>query len=305
MKTLPLGTSDQNTTRLAYGCWRLAEAGPEAAKATILAAYEAGYRCFDHADIYGDGQSEVLFGKVLRDAPELREHLLIASKCGICKQGIPETSSPYRYNFKQEHIIQSCEGSLRRLGIDCLDLYQLHRPDYLGEPEEVAGAMDKLTQAGKVRGFGLSNFRPSQVSLFRTLGSLTILTHQVEISLAQLDRLEDGTLDQCQELRITPMAWSPLGGGLLGAGASRLLTHQRSYETRSVTETLDEIATQRGVTRTVIALAWLIRHPAGIVPILGTTHPDRIRQAARACDLNLSHEEWYRLLTAARSRPLP
>ncbi|MBL9126580.1 MAG: aldo/keto reductase [Verrucomicrobiales bacterium] len=313
MQTALIGTSSLRASRLAYGCWRIAgTAEPRDFDATheargreaVLAAVEAGYTLFDHADIYGQGLCESIFGRVLADVPGLRDRLLIATKCGIRRPNdVP--GAPYRYDFSADYVIASCEGSLRRLGVETIDLYQLHRPDYLMEPDEVAGAFDALRRAGKVREFGVSNCSPSQVALLRKACPMPLVVNQVEISLARLSPFEDGTLEQCLAEGITPMAWSPLAGGKLGDGAKRLLPSQEGYRTEALNRELDAVARERGVTRTVVALAWLMRHPSRIVPIVGSVDPSRIREAARADALTLSREEWYRLLTAARSAPLP
>jgi predicted oxidoreductase len=160
-----------------------------------------------------------------------------------------------------------------------------------------------------VREFGVSNFRPSQVSLLQRAMQQklekNIITNQVEISLAQLFAFEDGTLDQCQAMNITPMAWSPLAGGLLSDGATEILPGQQGYKPAGIVKALDEIATERGTSRTTIAIAWLLKHPTKIIPIIGSTSPDRIRAAAAAAEIELTREEWYRLLIAGRGEPLP
>jgi predicted oxidoreductase len=181
----------------------------------------------------------------------------------------------------------------------------LHRPDYLGDPHEIAGAFAQLYDAGKVRCFGASNFRPSLLNALQAAVPFPLVVNQVEISLAQRAAFEDGTLDQCLEKNLTPMAWSPLGAGLLGDGAKRLLPAQQAYQTDAIVKVLDEIAAARSVTRTVVAYAWLLKHPSKIVPIVGTTNPERIREAVKATEFELTREEWYRLFIAARGEPLP
>jgi predicted oxidoreductase len=310
MKTVPLGTSSLSASRLAYGCWRIADSsGAPAAsapgRAAVLAAVEAGYTLFDHADIYSDGEAEKLFGLVLKEVAGLRERVLIATKCGIRKPGEPKPQSPYRYDFSREHILRSCEGSLRRLGIETIDLYRLHRPDYLMDPGDVASAFSQLKRSGKVREFGVSNFRPSQRTALQSACPMRLIVNQVEISLANLACLEDGTLDHCLAGPITPMAWSPLAGGKLADGPRRILPAQESYQTRAIVAALDTFAQARGTSRTVLALAWLLRHPARILPLVGSTNPSRIREAAQADALDLSRDEWYLLLDAARGQRLP
>lgn len=313
MKTVPLGDTGIVISRLAYGCWRLSEisaaeggAGGRlaGAQAAVLAAVEAGYTLFDHADIYGLGECETLFGKILKGNPGLRDRMVLASKCGIRRADDPP-GAPYRYDFSREYIVRSCEASLKRLGVETLDLYQLHRPDFLMDPTEVAAAFADLRTAGKVREFGVSNFAPSQVVALQRACPRRLVVNQVEISLMHQQPLTDGTLDQCLSERMVPMAWSPLAAGMLGDGARRLLPSQEGYRTEDVNQVLDSVAGAHAAGRTGVALAWLLRHPAGVVPIVGSTHPKRIVSAAEADGIQLSREEWYRLLSAARGQALP
>jgi predicted oxidoreductase len=313
MKAVLLGDS-LACSRLAYGCWRIAGTWNSAeihrdaqarGRSAILAAYEAGYTLFDHADIYCDGVPESIFGQVLKEVPSMRKEIVLASKCGIRKPGEPDPDAPYRYDFSGDYIISCCEGSLKRLGVETIDLYQLHRPDYLMAPDEVAAAFTRLKEAGKVRAFGVSNFRPSQLAALQKACSMRLLVNQVEISLANLTCFEDGTLDQCLTEKITPIAWSPLAGGQLADGPTRLLPSQEAYRIKPILTGLDPLAKALGVSRQVLALAWLIKHPSGIVPIVGSTNPARIREAVAATDLSLSRENWYRLLETARGERLP
>jgi len=301
-------------SRLAYGCWRLAgtwepsEVTPArraAGRRAAIAAYEAGFTLFDNADIYCRGEAERILGEVLREVSGMRDRVVVVSKGGIRPAGDPQPDAPGRYDFSASHIIHACEESLRRLGLEMIDVYLLHRPDYLADPEEVAQAFSQLKAAGKVRCFGVSNFRPTLVTALQAACPMPLVVHQMEISLARLDAFTDGTLDQCLIERITPMAWSPLAAGLIGEGASRLLPSQEAYRPQRFLPELDAIARARGVSRAAIALAWLLKHPARIQPIIGTTNPERIRAAARAADLELTREEWYRLLIVARGEPLP
>jgi len=314
MITTKLGNSPLVASRLCYGCWRIAGTREQfknpaeadaGGRAALIAAYEAGYTLYDGADIYGGGRAEEILGQTLSEVSGMRENILITSKCGVRHAGSPNPDSPGRYDFAPDYIVQSCEESLKRLRIETIDLYMLHRPDYLGDPHQIAGAFAQLYDAGKVRHFGVSNFRPSLVSALQAACPFPLLVNQVEISLAQRATLEDGTLDQCLEKEITPMAWSPLGAGLLGDGAKRLLPAQQGYQTDAIVKVLDEIAKVRGVSRMVVAFAWLLKHPSKIVPIVGTTNPGRIREAVRATEFELTRDEWYRLLLAARGEPLP
>lgn len=314
MQTITVGNSTLRCSQLAYGCWRLtgnarnaAETTPEiraTGKQAVLAAYEAGYTIFDHADIYGGNECEKIFGEVLKENPGLREKITIVTKGGVRRADDPP-GSPYHFNLSGDFIERACEGSLQRLGVDTIDLYLLHRADWLIHPADMAAAFARLKQAGKVRFFGVSNFRPSQVAALQAACPMPLVANQVEISLGQLATLDDGTLDQCLERHITPMAWSPLGGGQFADGARRLLKYQEGYRTEAVVPLLDQIAKERGVSRAAVVLAWLLKHPAGIMPIVGSINPDRIRDAVKATEFELTREEWYRLFVAARNEPLP
>jgi predicted oxidoreductase len=314
MKTINIGTTSLKASRLAYGCWRIAgtwdpakvkPADEAAGRRAVLNAFEAGFTFFDLADIYCGGTSEKIFGQTLRQVHGMRDRVVIATKCGIRKAGDPGPGAPYRYDFSASYIIWSCERSLKRLGVDAVDLYQLHRPDYLMEPDEVAAAFAKLKRQGKVREFGVSNFKPSQVALLQKACPMNLQANQVEFSLIHREPLTDGTLDQCHAIKLTPMAWSPLGGGALADGAREVLAHQKGYKAKAVVAELDQLAKTHGTTRANVALAWLLRHPAGVVPIVGSADPARIREAATADKIELSREEWYRLLVAASPGPLP
>ena len=311
---MPLGTSSRTTSRLAYGCWRVAgtwnpsevtDESRAAGRRAMRTAYETGYTLFDNADIYCHGEAERLLGEVLREIPGMREHVIVATKGGIRPGGDPAPGSPSRWDFSAAYIVAACEASLRRLGIETIDLYLLHRPDFLADPGEIAKAFSQLKSSGKVRFFGVSNFRPTLVTAVQAACPMPLVAHQVEISLAKLDAFTDGTLDQCLIEGLTPMAWSPLASGLLGAGAKLLLDAQKTYRPEAFLPVLDAIATAREVSRVVIALAWLLKHPSRIQPIVGSTNPERIREAAQATSVELTREEWYRLLVAAQGKPLP
>jgi predicted oxidoreductase len=314
MQSIPLGVSSLSSSRLAYGCWRVAgswdpaevtPASRAAGREAILAAYEAGYTLFDNADIYCRGEAERILGSVLKEVPEMRGRVLIATKGGIRPGGDSQADAPPRYDFSAAHLVSACEQSLGRLGVETIDVYMLHRPDFLADPEEVARAFSRLKDAGKVRYFGVSNFRPTLLTALQVACPMPLIVHQVEISLARLDAFTDGTLDQCLVERITPMAWSPLAAGLIGEGAKALLPSQKSYRLQGFLPVLENIAKSRGASRLTVALAWLLKHPARIQPIVGSTNPQRIREAVKAVDLELTREEWYRLLIAARGEPLP
>jgi predicted oxidoreductase len=195
--------------------------------------------------------------------------------------------------------------SLERLGIETIDLYMLHRPDYLGDPAEVAEAFAQLEKEGKVRAFGVSNFRPSQVTLLQQACSMPLVANQVEIHLTRLEPFHDGTLDQCLAAKMTPLAWSPLGGGrLVDANPIDLHTPDHAHRIH-VREVMDQVARELEVSRTVVALAWLLKHPAGIIPVVGTTKPERLLEAKRALQVTMTREQWYRLLEVSFGERLP
>lgn len=313
MKTQSLGTSDIEVTRIAYGCMRISGSWDrDKVDATAVqrgirileTAVEAGYTFFDHADIYGDTTCESIFGEALKAHPDWRDRLIVATKCGIRFEDEP-SGTPHRYDFDYSHIKASAEGSLQRLNLPRIDLLMLHRPDFLADADEIARAFTELKEEGKVRAFGVSNFRPSLVSLVQSALPFPLLVNQVEIHPRRLDCLTDGTLDQCQERRITPMAWSPVAGGRVAAGyVPDPSAADYAYQTELLS-VLDRVAKQFGTDRTVIVLAWLLKHPSGIVPVIGSANPDNIRKAVAADGIELDRETWYHILRAARGQKLP
>jgi predicted oxidoreductase len=277
------------------------------ARTAILAAYEAGYTLFDHADIYCRGECERVFGDVMREVKGMRDRILIATKCGIRFAGDTGPGAPHRFDFSREHILWSCDESLKRLRVETIDVYQLHRPDVLCDPHEVAGAFETLKKQGKVREFGVSNFPSSTVTMLQKFlpSGMPLVVNQVRIHLGDLACFNDGTLDQCITETITPLAWSPVGGGFLGTGGVVNEKDPRREVLTKLQAAVDEVAKERGVSRTVISLAWLLKHPSKIIPIVGSCKPDHIKDAAKADDVELTREEWYRLNAAARAQPLP
>jgi len=299
MKTIRLGQSSLRSSRLTYGCMRIAGDGSAAdrnrGKAAVRAAIDAGYTLFDHADIYGAGACEEVFGELLAESPGLREGMVIQSKCGI------RVGDVKRYDFSKSWIIGSVEKSLRRLGIECLDVLLLHRPDYLMDIDETAAAFDELHAAGKVVEFGVSNFLPGKLAALQSASSFRLHVNQVEINLHNIDALHNGVLDQCQAERITPQAWCPLAGVAWEAWGN---TFSADQSARLKAEASRQAA-EYGVDEWIIALAWLLRHPARICPIIGSTTPARIAAAPQALSLEYSREDWYRLLEARNGRAVP
>lgn len=307
MKTQRIADTDLSCSRLAYGCMRMpgtwnpaemTEAKREHAYKCVIAAYEAGYTLFDHADIYARGMAELLHGEVLKQVPSMRKDILIATKCGVRFKDDP-VGSVGKYDFSYDHILRACDGSLQRLGIETIDIYQLHRPDVLMDPEEVCRAFVKLRDAGKVRYFGVSNFTPSYVETLQKALPFKLIVNQVEISLTHREPFFDGTLDQCLRDKITPLSWSPLGGGFL----SERTTTPDDKLTHLLSE-MDAVAAIYGFDRSTLALAWLLKHPSGIVPIVGSADPSRIQWAVQAAEVEISREDWYRLLVAAQGHPM-
>lgn len=294
----PLGRSALRVFPVGFGCWRLVGSDVSAARARLEAAIEAGIDLFDLADVYGldhggrsFGESEALFGRVLAAAPELRERMVIATKGGIVP-GVP-------YDASAAHLTAACEASLKRLGVDRIDLYQIHRPDWLAHPAETAGALVRLRETGKLRQVGVSNYTAAQFDALQRHLPFPIATHQPEFSCARLDPLRDGVLDQCLREGVTPLAWSPLAGGRLGDDA-------RPDAALGVLHTvLDAIAAREGAGRSAVAIAWLLAHPAGVVPIVGTQNPSRLAACLRAFDVHLTRQDWYQIVVASQREPLP
>jgi predicted oxidoreductase len=280
------------------GVWRMAEWRQDvpARVRWIEQALELGITTFDHADIYGDYAVESLFGEALMAAQGLRERLQIVTKCGIkLVAGARPTHAIKSYDSSRAHVIASVEASLRALRTDRIDLLLVHRPDLLMDPDELAATFDALRAAGKVRAFGVSNHAPSQLAMLHRRHPL--VTHQVELSPLQLQALSDGTLDQCTDLGLRPMIWSPLGGG-------RLFTGQDS-QSRRVRAVLEELGRDHGVGAATMAYAWILRHPARPLPITGSGRIDVLRDAVSALDVQLSAEDWYRVWQASVGHEVP
>lgn len=258
---------------------------------------ELGLRDFDHADIYGSYTSEAEFGAVLAGRPDLRSKIQITTKCGI--KMLSENRPTHRiksYDSSPAHIRQSVENSLRQLRVECLDLLLLHRPDMLMPPQEIAEVFSQLQQAGKVKHFGVSNFTPSQFELLNTFTPL--VTNQIEASLLHLDPFSDGSLDQCLRHQITPTAWSPLGGGAL-------FSDPENPRVKRIRTTAQNLCEKYEASLDQILLAFLHKHPAGIIPVLGTSKISRIKSALAAQKITLTHEEWYDLYQASTGEEVP
>ncbi len=256
-----------------------------------------GLNDFDHADIYGDYSTETDFGKALKASPSLRQKIQITTKCGIRK---PADNRPHNkvksYDSSRKYILQSVENSLKALETDYINVLLIHRPDFLMNPNELAETFDELKQAGKVKYFGLSNFTTSQFQLINNLYPL--ITHQLEISINQLGAMEDGTLDQLMLNKITPTAWSPLGGG-------KYLLPENLESDDLLQQTIMKIAEKYSLTSSQLLLAWLMRHPSGIIPVLGTSKIERLKEAIAVKDIVLESEDWYELFSTSKGTKLP
>ena len=292
-----LGASAIKVSSIAWGMWRLAENGRTVGEAARLvhAALDAGITLFDTADIYGFngangfGDAEALLGKVLATEPALRARMVLATKGGI--------RPPLPYDQSATYLREAIDASLKRLQIEQIDLYQVHRPDILAHPHEVARTLDDAVKAGKIRALGVSNFTPAQTAALNHFLRAKISTTQPEISPLRITCFENGELDQAMMMDLTPLAWSPLGGG-------RLLKPETERE-RAVAAALDGFANTRNVSRSVAAYSWLMAHPAGIIPIIGSQSPERIAEGAQALTLSWSRADWYAVFIAARGETLP
>lgn len=283
--------------RLGYGCMRIS--GDRAkGRAAVIAAYEAGYRLFDHADIYGGGACESLFGEVMREVVGMREAIVLQGKVGV---RLPNPQHPGQYDFSRQHLTAAVEGSLKRLGVERLDILLLHRIDHLADPDEVAAVLDGLHVAGKVAAFGVSNASPAQVRMLAKRLRFPLLANQVEFNLDRIDVLLDGTLDQCLECGISPQAWCPIGG----VGYPAWGKQASPAQWKLVQAELDRQATRLGTDRVGVNLAWLLRHPARIMPLIGSTTPERIRAALAAVTLAYGRDDWYNLFEARRGHAVP
>ncbi len=295
--TRTLGSTGITVSPIAWGMWRLADNGRTASDAARLvhAALNAGITFLDTADIYGFdgadgfGDAEALLGEVLAGEPGLRDKMVLATKGGIMP--------PVPYDQSAEYLRSAIDASLTRLNVDSVDLWQIHRPDILAHPQEVARVLDDAVESGKVRSIGVSNFTAMQTAALHHFLGHKLVAIQPEISPLRIDCFENGELDQAMMLGLTPLAWSPLGGGRLAA--------PETSRDKAVTDALDTVAAAQGVSRTVAAYSWLMAHPAGIIPIIGSQNPERIAEGAAAIKVRWTRTDWYAVLVAARGERLP
>ena len=288
-------------SRIVHGLWRLADwrQTKEQTVQLIQACMEMGISTFDHADIYGGYTCEELFGEAWADCGIERESVQFVTKCGI------KLVSPNRpdhtgkaYDTSEAHIIKSAERSLQNLRTDYVDLLLIHRPDPLMNADEVASAFTKLKESGKVRYFGVSNFIPCQFELLSSKLDFPLVTNQIEYSVMNMEGQADGSIDLCQKLGIAPMAWSPFGGGRLFYESSKQVGRLRKV-LMSMGRELD------GADIDQIAVAWILKHPANFVPVLGTGKIERIQSAVDSLEIQMSREQWFRIWEASMGCEIP
>jgi len=299
MYKIELGKSGLQVPTVAVGCMRISNMSEKEASAFVNTALENGANFFDHADIYGKGNSETVFGKAISSLN--REDIIIQTKCGIV--------SGKMFDFSYEHIIESVNGSLKRLGTDYVDVLLLHRPDALMEPEEVAKAFDELKTSGKVRHFGVSNQNPYQMALLQNSLDMPLCANQLQFSIMHAPMIQSGinvnmyndsavnrdggVLDYCRLNKITIQPWSPMQFGFFKG------CFIDNEEFPELNEKLSEIAEKYGVSKTTIAFAWILRHPAKMQPVTGTTNLTRLVDCIKASEITLTREEWYEIYKAA------
>ena len=324
MKHYRIANTDLDVSRIAYGTWHLGGSWDKTpvtddiktrANTLITTALEQGINHIDLADIYTMGKSDEVVGYALAQNPGLREKLVLQEKAGIIVGADPDYGPPSRFDYSFEHLTQTVARSLKRLGTDYVDILAFHRPDPLVDLEEVARAAEHLHKEGMVRYFGVSNHSPMQIELLRKHLDMPLVVNQLELNLvhhflisrgilvnqtaAQFTNTEE-TLEYCRLHDITIQAWSPVAGGQLFNPSA-----DAPETVKKTAELIAELSKEKNTTKEAIALAWLLRHPAGIQPIIGTQTPARIGDSVKADEVELSRKEWYSLLEAARGAAVP
>ena len=300
MRNITLGKSALSVPTVAVGCMRITALSVSDASRFIGTAIENGANFFDHADIYGGGRSEKLFAQAYGMTDDKREKIILQSKCGI-DRGL--------YDFSKEHILTAVDGILSRLNTDYLDVLLLHRPDALCEPEEVAEAFDALKSSGKVRNFGVSNHNPGQIALLSKYLHTPIVANQMQLSIAFCGMISEGInvnnendkacvrdggiLDYCRLNDITIQPWSPFQYGFFEG------SFVDNEKFPALNKKLDELAEKYGVSENTIVIAWLLRHPAHLMPVTGTTKVERLLDCLKAADITLTRDEWYDVYKSA------
>ncbi len=287
------------SNEFALGFWRLDDANLalNALESLVLSALDNNVTVMDHADIYGEYRCEAIFGQLLKAKPSLREKMTIVSKCGIkfACEATPNVATKH-YDLSAKSIKTSVENTLRNLNTDVLDVLLVHRPSPIMDVDEIAESFSRLKHEGKVKAFGVSNFTPSQFDLLNS--RIELMTNQIEYSLLHANPMYDGTLDQLQQYRVRPMAWSPLAGGALFSPSSetqqKMVQKLQSLLAKYEADSIDQIA-----------LAWILKHPAKVMPVLGTQNQARFENALKAKDITLSLEDWFAILEIANGCEVP
>lgn len=306
MKYFNLPHTDLKVSRISLGCMRIANKSVEEVEELVKTAIDLGINFFDHADIYGAGKSEEVFGEVLKKNPKMRDQMIIQTKCAI----VPGK----RYDFSKEHILTSVDKSLKRLNTNYIDILLLHRPDALCDPKEVAVAFDELYKSGKVKYFGVSNHTPLQIELLNKYSKYPIIINQLQFSIvhsvmidaglnmnmkeAWAQDKDGGVLDYCRLNDITIQPWSVVQA----SWAEGTFLDNPDY--KKLNDVMQELADEYHVTKSAIAIAWLLRHPACMQPVVGTTSPTHLKESVAACDVELTRQQWYDLYLAS-DKPLP
>lgn len=303
MERFPIAPNGPEVSRLAYGTWRVLDdeetASPQHLMDRFKLCLDLGITTIDTAEIYGGYEVEEFIGRALKLDPAIRSKLEIVTKCGIY---VPNKFHPERkvchYNATKERIVKSAEKSLRMMGIDEIDLLLVHRPDWLTSIDDTAEGLNQLLKEGKIKAAGVSNYTVHQFEALNSRMDQPLVTNQIEFSLLHMAPIYDGTGDQCQRLRIHPMAWSPLGGGRLmkpvGEAAARIHGACADLSAKYGNATVDQLA-----------YAWILAHPSRPLAVIGTNKPERIKQTAAAADIQLEREDWYALWEASQGNPIP
>lgn len=305
MKTIQIANGELSASEISLGCMRIAGLSGKEAEVLVQTALDEGINFFDHADIYAAGKSEEVFAQAVHMNPAVREKMILQTKCGICQS----SGNNVYFDFSKEHILESVDKSLKRLNTDYIDVLLLHRPDALVEPEEVAEAFHILHSSGKVRYFGVSNQKPLQIELLNKYLNQKLIINQLQLSITNATMISNGInvnmengsavdrdgsiLDYCRLNGITIQAWSPFQYGMF---AGVFLDNDKFPE---LNQKVNEIAKAKGVPNTAIAAAWILRHPAKIQVIAGTTNAARLKDICKASAIELTRQEWYEIYRAA------
>jgi predicted oxidoreductase len=287
-------------SRIVLGFWRLLKWNVNSSELEnlIRESIDIGITSFDHADIYGGFTCEEIFGDVLKSNPSLRNEMQLITKCDIIFQSPQRPQYNYHYyDTSKEHIISSANRSLQNFGTDHLDILLIHRPDQLMNADEIADAFNELKRSGKVLNFGVSNFLPSHFELLQSRLDFPLVTNQVEFSIMHFNPMEDGTFDQCQQKRVSPMIWSPLAGGKI--------FNEQSDQAERLRKTLNELSNKYNSPVDQLALAWIHQLPCKPVSVIGSGKIERIKSAAESVKLVMSREDWFRIWSASKGQEVP